>query len=258
MGIVHGRVNRRAHLASAMVLFVWLTGSAWRAAMSVPVAPHASAASASTPRWPPTAYSQVLDRPRPYGPPALVWKGPNGWYRAVHVVSRWNPKARTWTVLSKDLTEDATPGAPGFQVDGITAVAQKQGAWYVGTFAGRVQVKLPGQPWRVADPGLPERTVTAVAISPDDPAGTLAVVGFGGYGSSTPFRPGHVYGTRNGGTTWIDLTGDLPDKPVAAIRFVTVQGRTTLEVKTTAQWYGLAAQGHWAVVTASVQSSMFS
>ena len=65
---------------------------------------------------------------------------------------------------------------------------------------------------------VPNRYVSAVAIDPADPSGLTAYAGFNGFSRRFTEGPGagfgHVWKTVNGGLTWADASGDLPDIPV--------------------------------------------
>jgi len=53
--------------------------------------------------------------------------------------------------------------------------------------------------------GLPGRTITGVYVHPD--SANVAVITFSGFGA------GKVYKTINGGVSWINISGNLPDSP---------------------------------------------
>jgi hypothetical protein len=189
--------------------------------------------------------SGALDAPLPNGPAPLYWTDGGETYRAVHFVAKWNKETHKWEQISPDLTQAFNPAADGYGIDGITAVAQSGTAWYVGTLAGSVAVKT-GAEWEDKSFGLPPRTVTAIAICPDVGGGTMAAVGFGGYGTATPDLPGHVYVTFDAGDHWMDVTGDLPDAPVQSLHFARQQGRTQLLVRVEGKWYAMSpTKGHW-------------
>ncbi|MDZ4710978.1 MAG: hypothetical protein SGI89_01475 [bacterium] len=54
--------------------------------------------------------------------------------------------------------------------------------------------------------GLPARTITSVNVHPD--SSSVAVLTYSGFGT------GKVFKTTNGGSSWIDINGNLPDSPV--------------------------------------------
>ena len=65
---------------------------------------------------------------------------------------------------------------------------------------------------------LPNRYISAVAIDPADPSGNTAYLGFNGFSRRWTEGPGagigHVFKTADGGASWTDVSGNLPDVPV--------------------------------------------
>jgi len=65
---------------------------------------------------------------------------------------------------------------------------------------------------------LPNRYVSAVAIDPSVASGNTAYLGFNGFSRRFTEGPGagigHVFKTTDGGATWTDISGNLPDIPV--------------------------------------------
>ncbi|HEX9940749.1 MAG TPA: hypothetical protein VGG03_01935 [Thermoanaerobaculia bacterium] len=105
----------------------------------------------------------------------------------------------------------------GSPVGGVPAMSQ---ILYVGTSTGRV--------WRTADGGLTwtdltkaplpvsspttGRVVTWIDTDPTDP--NRVIVTYSGFNASTnPPMPGHVFRSLDGGATWTDVSGALPDEP---------------------------------------------
>ncbi len=103
----------------------------------------------------------------------------------------------------------------------ITAIAVKGGVTYVGwcgpcnapTFRAGIDTNAGGT-WRtISASNLPNRFVNALTVDPSNPSHVYAVYnGFsrrwtndGGYG--------HVFESTDGGTTWTDISGNLPDVP---------------------------------------------
>lgn len=62
---------------------------------------------------------------------------------------------------------------------------------------------------------LPNRFVTDIAL--DAANQQRAVVTFSGFNANTTATPGHVFLTVNGGTTWTDISGNLPDTPANTV-----------------------------------------
>jgi hypothetical protein len=76
-----------------------------------------------------------------------------------------------------------------------------------GTFR---QLSLPAQ--------MPNRYISGLAIDPSDGNGLTAYIGFNGFSRRWTEGPGaglgHIWKTIDGGLTWTDVSGNLPDVPV--------------------------------------------
>jgi hypothetical protein len=108
-----------------------------------------------------------------------------------------------------------------------TAIGVQNGVIYSGWcgpcnntgFARGISTNAGGAFRQLALPGnMPNRYVSAVTIDPADPSGMTAYVGFNGFSRRFTEGPGagfgHVWKTVNGGATWSDVSGNLPDVPV--------------------------------------------
>jgi photosystem II stability/assembly factor-like uncharacterized protein len=66
--------------------------------------------------------------------------------------------------------------------------------------------------------GMPNRFISGLAIDPADPSGRAVFVGFNGFSRTWTEGPGagfgHLWKTTDGGVTWADVSGNLPDVPV--------------------------------------------
>ncbi len=62
---------------------------------------------------------------------------------------------------------------------------------------------------------LPNRPVGGFAV--DRSNYRTAYVAYNGYDEATPHQPGHVFKTSDGGQSWTNVSGDLPDAPVNSI-----------------------------------------
>ncbi len=67
---------------------------------------------------------------------------------------------------------------------------------------------------------------TWIAVDRNDTTGTIAYATFGGFGV------GHVWKTINGGTSWTNTTGSLPDAPVIGLVTYPINGGSALVVGT--------------------------
>jgi hypothetical protein len=87
--------------------------------------------------------------------------------------------------------------------------------FYVGTSLGKVFVTLnngaDGFPLR--DTGLPGLPIGGIVV--DSGNSQHAFIAVGGFGTGQ----GHVFQTTDGGNTWVNSTGNLPDVPAYAIAF---------------------------------------
>jgi hypothetical protein len=84
-------------------------------------------------------------------------------------------------------------------------------------FAVGIATNYGGTWHEVNTAGLPSRYIAGVTVDPSNPAHAYAI--FNGY--SRRFVPGggvgHVFETWNGGQTWTDISGNLPDIPSDAL-----------------------------------------
>jgi len=129
-----------------------------------------------------------------------------------------------WTPISPDLTSGcpgaAPNGARGCIISTI-GVADGGDGVYVGTDDGRISVSpnavtAASPSWARSGAGvLPNRPVNEIAV--DRSNWRIAYAAFGGFNVNTPSQPGHVFATADGGKTWTNITGGLPDVPVDTI-----------------------------------------
>ena len=117
-------------------------------------------------------------------------------------------------------TPPASPvaGAPPLGTPAISQIL------YVGTSRGRIWKSTNGgATWTdLTKPPLPVsgvmtgRFVTWIDTDPGD--ANKVVVTYSGWSRSTdPVIPGHVFRSLDGGTTWTDISGALPDEPFNAV-----------------------------------------
>ena len=94
------------------------------------------------------------------------------------------------------------------------------------SFASGIATNYGGTWHQVNTAGLPDRYIAGVTVDPADPAHAYAI--FNGY--SRRFVPGggtgHVFETWNGGQSWTDISGNLPD--IASDALVLSHGQLAL------------------------------
>ncbi len=150
-----------------------------------------------------------------------VWVSSAGWHTAC------TDTACSWTSVfdtgaGNAVTALASTGA------GSTIYA----AWVGGggnpgpAFASGIATNYGGTWHQISMAGLPDRYISGVTVDPSNPAHAYAV--FSGY--SRHWIPGggigHVFETTNGGQSWTDISGNLPDIPGDAL--VLSHGRLAL------------------------------
>jgi photosystem II stability/assembly factor-like uncharacterized protein len=150
------------------------------------------------------------DRRNWFAPVQFDPRDPNVLYYGGNRLNRSTDNGVTWTPISPDLT--GGPGQDTYPFGTITTVAAAPSdprTVYVGTDDGRL--------WRTADLGATwtllrqgDQWVTRIAVDPRRSSVVYATLS--GYRSGS-YAP-HVLASHDGGTTWRDLSGNLPQAPV--------------------------------------------
>jgi uncharacterized repeat protein (TIGR01451 family) len=171
----------------------------------------------------------LSDRAEFYIPFVLNQDNPNqlflGTYRLYRTDSAKAVSASDvkWKAISPDLTSGCSGAAPtGGRGCLISAIGVGGGdAVYTGSEEGWIYLstdaKVADSPtWtRVGQAKVPGRPVTQIAV--DRSNYRIAYAAFAGFNRATPSRPGHVYKTADGGQSWADISGNLPDSPVNSV-----------------------------------------
>jgi photosystem II stability/assembly factor-like uncharacterized protein len=136
--------------------------------------------------------------------PAIMYYGGNRLNRSTN-------SAQSWTAISGDLSRGSS-GSTSYNTISTIAVAKTSAATiYVGTDDGRIWVtRNTGSTWTEIGTSLPQRWVTRLTVDPTD--ANLVYATFSGY--TTGDSAAHVYRTTNGGTSWQQISGNLPNAPV--------------------------------------------
>ncbi|MGH2570556.1 MAG: WD40/YVTN/BNR-like repeat-containing protein, partial [bacterium] len=149
-----------------------------------------------------------------------------------------------WDPISPDLTDG--PGSGGLIFGTLTAIdvaPSDPNTIYAGSDDGNVHVTTNGgSSWTEIDAGLPVRYIKRVTADPFDDA--VAYVAISGY-NQDDYAP-HVFRTTNHGSSWTDVTGNLPNAPVNDV-LVDRQDPATLYAGTDVGVYVTSDLGaHWA------------
>lgn len=133
-------------------------------------------------------------------------------YYGTDRIYRTTNGAGIWSSISDDLTD----GIPGTNLGTITTIAVAPGnsdVIYAGTDDSHVWVTTNlGVEWTDISDQLPTRWVTRVVVDPIDE--TIVYVTFSGLKWRDP-QP-HIFRSTDMGTSWNDISSNLPDAPVNA------------------------------------------
>jgi hypothetical protein len=161
-------------------------------------------------------------------PVAFDPSNPSIMYYGSERLNRSTNSAQTWAAISPDLSRGSS-GSSSYDTISTIAVAPTSSATiYVGTDDGRMWItRNTGSTWTEITAGLPTRFITRVTVDPTD--ANLAYVTVSGY--TVGDTAAHVFRTTNGGSSWQDISGNLPNAPVNDIVY-NPQNRTVLYVGT--------------------------
>jgi hypothetical protein len=134
----------------------------------------------------------------------------------------------TWTAISADLSAGNVGdcSAPPGNISAIDVLLNDSNKVVAATTNGRVWRTLnagagAGATWSdITGTGLSTRFITSIKTKRSDSTGNILYATFSGFsGNSGNFidNLGHVFKTTNGGVTWSDISGNLPNIPVNAI-----------------------------------------
>lgn len=127
------------------------------------------------------------------------------YYGALHVYASTNAAAN-WTAISPGLPSTArsiavAPSDPNT----VYVAASNQLEITTNALSGAAST------WTSTMPGSPQRIVSAVAVDPHQ--AQIAYALFEGFAGAPGDVNGHVFKTSDGGASWIDISGNLPNIP---------------------------------------------
>ena len=171
-----------------------------------------------------------------------------------------NPVDVHWSPISDDLTSGCEGGASnGGRACVISALGISDGGTggYAGTEEGWVWsadnattgTNAANTHWVRNDPSastLPLRPVTNFAV--DRSNWQIAYVSFAGYNAATPGHSGHVFKTMDGGQTWTNVTGNLPDNPVNSLQLDPSDGQTVFAGTDVGSFVTHDGGAHWSLL----------
>jgi uncharacterized protein (TIGR03437 family) len=134
-------------------------------------------------------------------------------YFGTYRVYKSSNGAGSWSPVSSDLTFG------NGTLSTIAVAPSDSNTVYIGTSNGIVQVTTnagagASAAWTDRTPGLPSRSVTQIAVNSLNPlVAFVTLSGFSGFGDTQ----GHVFQTVNGGASWSDISGNLPNSPADGI-----------------------------------------
>jgi hypothetical protein len=144
--------------------------------------------------------------------------------------------ASSWVSISPDLT------AGNSTINTVAVSPTNSNVVYTGAGDGTVEVTTnammgASSTWTKLS-GLPNRSISKILVMPDSPQDVyVAVSGFGS---------GHIFNSTNGGTTWTDLSGNIPDTPVDGILVDPALRNTIYAATDTGVYYTTNNGANWA------------
>jgi len=150
-----------------------------------------------------------------------VWVSKDGWNTSC------TDSACSWTPVYDTGANNAVTALSSANGGKVIYAAYTSGGGNPGpSFSVGIATNYGGTWHEVNTTGLPDRYIAGLTVDPNNPAHAYAI--FNGY--SRRFVPGggvgHVFETKNGGKTWTDISGNLPD--IASDALVLSHGKLAL------------------------------
>lgn len=133
---------------------------------------------------------------------------PQRMYYGTYRLYRSEDGGGLWRAISPDLTVSKTG-----TISGIAVSPADPDVIYTTSNSGAVFMTPDGgNSWNDISASLPIRAATHVAVDPVDPL--TVYVTFSGFPATGAALSGHIYKSRDGGNSWTDISGNLPNLPV--------------------------------------------
>ena len=167
--------------------------------------------------WQPAQTGINPNEPHGWAPPVAFDPENHFTYYGTNYLYQSQDHGADWTEISGQLTSGT--------VSAITVSPSDEQVVYVGGSDGSLQVTEnalagTGASWRPINSGLPNAYMTSVAVEPGSPKNIWVTLGGSG--------AGHVFHSTTGGSSWTDVSGNLPDITVS---------RIVLDADFTNTWY---------------------
>jgi photosystem II stability/assembly factor-like uncharacterized protein len=125
----------------------------------------------------------------------------------------------SWNAISGDLTNPTNSNHNG-TLSTIAVAPSDPNFVYTGSDDAEIEVTRnalsTAATWKsVTGSSLPNRSVSWIAVDPA--SASTAYAGFNGFSGFNNDNLGHIFKTTNAGSTWTDISSDLPNTPVDAI-----------------------------------------
>ncbi len=146
----------------------------------------------------------------------------------------------SWYTISGDLTDGNIFGSAFHTISTVHESPVDADVLYAGTTDGNVwRSTNNGTTWVNINGGLPDRYVTCIKADPNDPNGVY--VSHSGYKYNEEID--HIHYSSDQGTTWTDISGDLPQMGINHIEVMPNNNGTVIFVATDAGVYASLNSG---------------
>jgi photosystem II stability/assembly factor-like uncharacterized protein len=171
--------------------------------------------------------------------PTTLYAGTTRLYRTTNGATNWSP-------ISNSL---ASANSSFNAISAIGVSKSASNTIYVGTGtstqgAAKLWVTTDASIFTDRTAGLPNRTITSIAVHPTDPNTAYVTV--------SGFNTGHVWKTINAGQNWVDVSGTLPNVPVNSIVVDPSDGQNLYVGTDVGVFKSINGAGSWSALNAGL------